>query len=193
MRKHKKLIVSEEYVHIFDTFPFVIVFHYNNTVVDSFSLEKKKQELQQFIENACIQKNIKQIPFINFKVIKNKLMKSSLEKSRYKNIINLFSGPTLLLYTTEANSFICDKIIEWKKKNKNFILLGGKYETNLVSVADLLEITKISLNKEDEIVKNISFINSSVVQLTQSLSQNQVSILNLLQVLSQKEDSKKIL
>lgn len=186
MKKQKKFLVSEEYIKIFNTFPFVVAFHYNHLSINDNFLDKKKQELQQLIETISIENKIKNSS-VYLKVIKNKLMQSSLKKSKYKNISTLFSGPTLLLYITIASPIICEKILEWKKNDDNFIFLGGKYENDLISVNDLIEITKLSKTKEESIVKKIAVLNNPVMELIHILSQNQLQTLNTLQMIKKEE------
>nr|AGH24325.1 ribosomal protein L10 [Reclinomonas americana ATCC 50283] len=184
MKKQKKFLVSEEYIQIFNTFPFIIAFHYNHLVINDSVLEKKKQELQQLIEkmNIGVEKSS-----VHLKVVKNKLMQSSLKKSKYKNISTLFSGPTLLLYTTIASPVVCEQILEWKKNDDNFIFLGGKYENDLISVNDLVEITKLSKSKEESIIKTIGILNNPIIELLNVLSQNQLETLNTLQMIKKEE------
>lgn len=186
MKKQKKFLVSEEYIKIFNTFPFIVAFHYNHLVINDSFLEKKKQELQQLLETISVDKKIDKSS-VHLKVIKNKLMQSSLKKSKYKNISTLFSGPTLLLYVTTASPIICEKILEWKTNDENFIFLGGKYENDLISVNDLIEITKLSKTKEESVINNIALLNNPMIELISILSQNQLQILNTLQMIKKEE------
>nr|AGH24258.1 ribosomal protein L10 [Reclinomonas americana ATCC 50633] len=183
MKKQKKFLVSEEYIKIFNTFPFIVAFHYNHLVINDSVLETKKQELQQLLETICV----KEKPSVNLKVVKNKLMQSSLKKSKYRNISTLFSGPTILLYLTIASPVICEKLLEWKKNDDNFIFLGGKYEDDLISVNDLIEITKLSKTIEEGIVKKITLLNNPMMELINVLSQNQLQTLNTLQMIKKEE------
>nr|AGH24392.1 ribosomal protein L10 [Reclinomonas americana ATCC 50284] len=183
MKKQKKFLVSEEYIQIFNTFPFIVAFHYNHLVINDSVLETKKQELQQLLETVCV----KEKPSVNLKVVKNKLMQSSLKKSKYRNISTLFSGPTILLYLTIASPVICEKLLEWKKNDDNFIFLGGKYEDDLISVNDLIEITKLSKTIEEGIVKKMTLLNNPMMELINILSQNQLQTLNTLQMIKKEE------
>jgi ribosomal protein L10 len=187
VKKQKKFLVSEEYIKIFNTFPFIVAFHYNHLVISDSILDKKKQELQELLETICVGEKKIEKPSVNLKVVKNKLMQSSLKKSKYRNISNLFSGPTLLLYITKASPIICEKILEWKKTDDNFIFLGGKYEDDLISVNDLVEITQQSKTKEEGIIKNISLLNNPLMELINVLSQNQLETLNTLQMIKKEE------
>lgn len=188
MKKDKKYLVSEEYISIFNNNPLIFVFHYNHLTLNDITLEKKKQELSLFLEDSYKKENLIGLPEMNFKVIKNKLMKSSLKKSQYRNMVPLFSGPTLLLYISKVTPFICKQIFEWKKKDVTFTFLGGKYDNDLISYSDFMEITQLSNNHVNEVAKQISFLNSPVLQLIQVLSSNQYSMVNTLETISNKSE-----
>ena len=83
-----------------------------------------------------------------FKVTKNRLAKLALADTQYKNIADLFSGPTAVAYS--ADPVAPAKIsVEFEKKFKNFKILGGSFE------GDKIDLEKInflgSLPSLDEI------------------------------------------
>ena len=83
-----------------------------------------------------------------FKVTKNRLAKLALADTQYKNIADLFRGPTAVAYS--ADPVTPAKIsVEFEKKFKNFKILGGSFE------GDKIDLEKInflgSLPSLDEI------------------------------------------
>ena len=61
---------------------------------------------------------------IQFKITKNRITKLALEKTKCKDLVNLFTGPTAVAFSNDA--IISARILsKFAKDNKNLKLLGG--------------------------------------------------------------------
>ena len=61
---------------------------------------------------------------IQFKITKNRITKLALEKTKCKDLSNLFTGPTAVAFSSDA--IISARILsKFSKKNENLKLLGG--------------------------------------------------------------------
>ena len=83
---------------------------------------------------ACDQKNLK------LKVIPNKLATKALEDTKYRNISNLFHGPTLLAYGEPQFISNLFKIV---KSTDKLLLVGGVFEDELMTPKMLAEMSKL--------------------------------------------------
>ena len=62
-----------------------------------------------------------------FKITKNRLTKLALADTQYKSIIDLFSGPTAIAYSSDP--VVPAKVaVNFEKKLKNFKIIGGSFE-----------------------------------------------------------------
>ena len=61
---------------------------------------------------------------IQFKITRNRITKLALEKTKCKNLSNLFTGPTAVAFSKDA--IMSARILsKFSKENKNLKLLGG--------------------------------------------------------------------
>ena len=61
-----------------------------------------------------------------FKVTKNRLTKIALAETQFKDIADLFTGPTAVAYSDDAIA-PAKVAVNFEKKYKNFKILGGAY------------------------------------------------------------------
>ena len=72
-----------------------------------------------------------------FKITKNRLTKLALADTQYKSIIDLFSGPTAIAYSSDP--VIPAKVaVNFEKKLKNFKIIGGSFE------GEQIDLTRIN-------------------------------------------------
>ena len=71
---------------------------------------------------------------IQFKITKNRITKLALEKSKCKDLSNLFTGPTAVALSDDAISSA--KILtKFSKENENLKILGGIMGKKILDVA----------------------------------------------------------
>ena len=106
-KEQKKQYIDEMSKH-FDKSEAVIVTHYQGLTVSQLDDLRKKMR-----EHG-----------IKFKITKNRITKLALEKTKCKDISNLFSGPTAVALSEDA--ITSAKILsKFSKENENLKILGG--------------------------------------------------------------------
>ena len=79
---------------------------------------------------------------IIFKVTKNRITKLALEKTRCKDLSNLFSGPTAVALSKDA--ITSAKILtNFSKENKNLKILGGIMGNDILDVAGVQNVATL--------------------------------------------------
>ena len=109
-RSEKKEFVQKLKEEI-DTSSSVIVTHYSGLTVD------ESDQLRSEMRNNGAK----------FKVTKNRLTKLALEQTQFKDMTDLFSGPTAIAYS--ENPVAPAKVaVSFEKKLNNFKIIGGGYD-----------------------------------------------------------------
>ena len=123
MNKEQKKNYITEMTANFENSEAVLVTHYQGLTVKQLD-ELRKQMRQQGIQ---------------FKITKNKITKLALEKTKCKDLANLFTGPTAVALSKDAIS--AAKILtKFSKENNNLKILGGimgKEILDVVAVANV--------------------------------------------------------
>ena len=149
-REQKKSYISEMATQ-FENSEAVLVAHYQGLTV------KQLDELRAEMRKHGIQ----------FKVTKNRITKLALEKSKCKNLSNLFTGPTAVALSNDA--IISAKILtKFSKDNTNLKILGGIMGKDILDVAGVANVA--SLPTLDE-------ARAKIVGLLKAPAQKIVSIL----------------
>ena len=149
-KEQKKSYISEMAAH-FENSEAVLVTHYQGLTV------KQLDELRATMRTHGIQ----------FKVTKNRITKLALEKSKCKNLSNLFTGPTAVALSNDA--IISAKILtKFSKDNTNLKILGGIMGKDILDVAGVANVA--SLPTFDE-------ARAKIVGLLKAPAQKIVSIL----------------
>jgi large subunit ribosomal protein L10 len=79
---------------------------------------------------------------IQFKITKNRITKIALEKTKCKELANLFSGATAVAFGNDA--IISARILsKFSKDNENLKLLGGFMDNELLDQAGLQNIANL--------------------------------------------------
>ena len=103
---------------------------------------------------------------IKFKITNNRITKLALEKTRCKDLSNLFSGPTAVALSEDA--ITSAKILtNFSKENQNLKILGGIMGKDLLDVAGVKNIA--TLPTLDEARAKIVGILSSPAQKIASI------------------------
>jgi len=134
-RVSKEKTVSE-FNEIFNNSEIVIIVHYEG--LDALSINS--------LRNETYDKDV------SFKVTKNRLIKLAIEKTQYKNILELFKGPTAIAYSNDIVA--ASKVIyNYSKQNEKLVILGGSLKDKTI---DLEEIKSLAaLPSLDEIRANL--------------------------------------
>ena len=83
-----------------------------------------------------------------FKITKNRLTKLALANTQFESIIDLFSGPTAIAYSSDPVA-PAKVTVDFEKKLKNFKIIGGSFEgkkidqTKINFLATLLSLDDI--------------------------------------------------
>ena len=124
-KEQKKQYIDEMSKH-FDKSEAVIVTHYQGLTVSQLDDLRKKMR-----EHG-----------IKFKITKNRISKLALEKTKCKDISNLFSGPTAV--TLSEDAITSAKILsKFSKENENLKILGGIMGNDILDVAAVQNVATL--------------------------------------------------
>ena len=126
MNKEKKKSYIKEMTAQFEKSEAVLVTHYQGLSV------KQLDNLRKQMREHGIQ----------FKITKNRITKIALEKSRCKDLSNLFTGPTAVALSEDAISSA--KILtKFSKENENLKILGGIMGKEILDVAAVANVATL--------------------------------------------------
>ena len=124
--KEKKQSYIKEMTTQFDKSEAVIVTHYQGLTV------KQLDELRKKMRDHGIQ----------FKITKNRITKLALEKTKCKDLSNLFTGPTAVALSKDA--ITTAKILtNFSKENQNLKILGGIMGGDILDVAGVKNVATL--------------------------------------------------
>ena len=126
MNKDQKKLYIDEMTAQFDKSEAVIVTHYQGLTVSQLDDLRKKMR-----EHG-----------VKFKITKNKITKLALEKTKCKDISNLFTGPTAVAMSEDA--ITSAKILtNFSKENVNLKILGGIMGNDILDVAGVQNVATL--------------------------------------------------
>ena len=126
MNKEKKQSYISEMTTQFDKSEAVIVTHYQGLTVNQLDELRAKMR-----EHGII-----------FKITKNRITKLALEKTRCKELSDLFSGPTAVALSKDA--ITSAKILtNFSKENKNLKILGGIMGDDILDVVGVKNVATL--------------------------------------------------
>ncbi len=126
MNKEKKQNYISEMTTQFDKSEAVIVTHYQGLTVNQLDELRAKMR-----EHGII-----------FKITKNRITKLALEKTKCKDLTNLFTGPTAVALSEDA--IISAKILtNFSKENSNLKILGGIMGNDILDVAGVKNVATL--------------------------------------------------
>ena len=132
-KEQKKSYINEMTAH-FEKFEAVLVTHYQGLSVKQ--LEKLRAKMREH--------------GIHFKVTKNRITKIALEKTKCKDLTNLFTGPTAVALSNDA--ITSAKILtKFSKENENLKILGGIMGKNILDVAAVKNIATLPTLEEAKV------------------------------------------
>ena len=151
MNKQQKQNYIKEMTAQFEASEAVLVTHYQGLTVKQLDELRKEMRAQG----------------IQFKITKNRITKLALEKSRCKDLTNLFSGPTAVALSKDAISSA--KILtKFSKENKNLKILGGIMGKDILDVAGVANVATLPTLDEAR---------AKIVSILRAPGQNIASIL----------------
>ena len=131
MNKEQKKNYITEMTASFENSEAVLVTHYQGLTV------KQLDELRKQMRESGIQ----------FKITKNKITKLALEKTKCKDLSNLFTGPTAVALSKDAISSA--KILtKFSKENNNLKILGGIMGKDILNVAGVAKMATLPTLEE---------------------------------------------
>tara|TARA_Y100000741_G_scaffold7342_1_gene6200 strand:+ start:542 stop:1048 length:507 start_codon:yes stop_codon:yes gene_type:complete len=126
MNKEKKQKYITEMTTQLDKSEAVIVAHYQGLTVKQLDELRAKMREQGII----------------FKITKNRITKLALEKTKCKDLSNLFSGPTAVALSKDA--ITSAKILtNFSKENKSLKILGGIMGNDILDVAGVQNVATL--------------------------------------------------
>ena len=126
MNKEQKKNYITEMTANFENSEAVLVTHYQGLTV------KQLDELRKQMREHDIQ----------FKITKNKITKLALEKTKCKDLANLFTGPTAVALSKDAIS-TAKILTKFSKENNNLKILGGIMGKEILDVAAVANIATL--------------------------------------------------
>ena len=126
MNKEQKKNYIEEIKGFFDKNESVLVTHYQGLTMPQ--LDELRSEMRKH--------------GIMFKITKNRITKIALEKTKCKDLANLFTGPTAVALSEDAISSA--KILtKFAKNNASLKIIGGIMEEEPLSLEDVAKIATL--------------------------------------------------
>ena len=151
MNKEQKKIYIKDMTAQFENSEAVLVTHYQGLTV------KQLDELRTEMRKHGIQ----------FKVTKNRITKLALEKSKCKNLSNLFTGPTAVALSNDA--IMSAKILtKFSKVNANLKILGGIMGKDILDVAGVANVASLPTLDEAR-AKIVGILRSPAQKITSIL------------------------
>ena len=126
MNKEQKKNYITEMTANFENSEAVLVTHYQGLTV------KQLDELRKQMRKQGIQ----------FKITKNRITKLALEKTKCKDLANLFTGPTAVAISKDAIS-TAKILTKFSKENNNLKILGGIMGKEILDVAAVANVATL--------------------------------------------------
>ena len=151
MNKEQKKNYITEMTANFENSEAVLVTHYQGLTVKQLD-ELRKQMREQGIQ---------------FKITKNKITKLALEKTKCKDLANLFTGPTAVALSKDAIS-TAKILTKFSKENNNLKILGGIMGKEILDVAAVANVATLPTLDEAR-AKIIGVLRSSAQKIVSIL------------------------
>ena len=151
MNKEKKKTYIEEMKKFFKNTSSVFVTHYQGLTVKQ--IDELKSEMRKH--------------GILFKITKNRITKLALEKTKCKDLSNLFTGPTAVAFGEDA--IMSARILsKFAKDNENLKLIGGIMDNEILDQAGVLNVANLPTLNEAR-ANIVGILNASASKLVSIL------------------------
>ena len=151
MNKEQKKNYITEMTANFENSEAVLVTHYQGLTVKQLD-ELRKQMREQGIQ---------------FKITKNRITKLALEKTKCKDLANLFTGPTAVALSKDAIS-TAKILTKFSKENNNLKILGGIMGKEILDVVAVANVATLPTLNEAR-AKIIGILRSPAQKITSIL------------------------
>ena len=126
MNKEQKKIYINEMESQFNNNEAILVTHYQGLTMTQ--LDELRSQMREH--------------GIQFKITKNRITKLALEKTKCKDLSNLFTGPTAVAFSNDA--ILSARILsKFAKTNKNLKLLGGVMGSDVLDQAGVQNVANL--------------------------------------------------
>ena len=149
-KEQKKNYITEMTVN-FENSEAVLVTHYQGLTV------KQLDELRKQMRKHGIQ----------FKITKNRITKLALEKTKCKDLANLFTGPTAVALSKDAIS-TAKILTKFSKENNNLKILGGIMGKEILDVVAVANVATLPTLDEAR-AKIVGILRSSAQKIASIL------------------------
>ena len=126
MNKEQKKNYIEEIRAFVEKNDSIMVTHYQG--LNMTQLDKLRSEMRKY--------------GILFKITKNRITKLALEKTKCKELSNLFTGPTAVAFSKDAIS-TAKILTKFSKENKNLKILGGIMGNEILNIDQVNKIATL--------------------------------------------------
>ena len=151
MNKQQKQTYIKEMTDQFESSEAVLVTHYQGLTVKQLDELRKRMR-----EHGII-----------FKITKNRITKLAIEKSKCKDLLNLFTGPTAVAFSKDA--ITSAKILtKFSKENENLKILGGIMGTDILDVDGVKNVATLPTLEEAR-VKIVGILRSPAQKIASIL------------------------
>ena len=151
MNKEQKKNYITEMTANFENSEAVLVTHYQGLTVKQLD-ELRKQMREQGIQ---------------FKITKNRITKLALEKTKCKDLANLFTGPTAVALSKDA-IFAAKILTKFSKENNNLKILGGIMGKEILDVEAVANVATLPTLDEAR-AKIVGILRSSAQKIASIL------------------------
>ena len=151
MNKDQKKTYIEKMTTDIDKSQAVIVTHYQG--LNMPQLDQLRKEMREH--------------GILFKITKNRITKLALEKTKCKDLSNLFTGPTAVAFGEDA--IMSARILsKFAKDNENLKLIGGMMDNEILDQAAVMNVANLPTLEEAR-AKIVGILNASASKLVSIL------------------------
>ncbi|MFA1688918.1 50S ribosomal protein L10 [Candidatus Rickettsia barbariae] len=126
MLRSEKPLAVEDIVNIYKESPSIIITHYHGLTVSQVS------SLRELLKSKEA----------GFKVVKNTLAKIAANQTGLNSIVNLFAGPTAIVYSKEPVE-MAKLVVNFAKANDNLKIIGGIVDNHVLAEHSIKELSKL--------------------------------------------------
>ena len=131
MNKEQKKNYIEEIRGFVENNDSIMITHYQG--LNMIQLDKLRTEMRKY--------------GILFKITKNRITKLALEKTKCKELSNLYTGPTAVAFSKDAIS-TAKILTKFSKENKNLKILGGIMGNEILNIDQVNKIATLPTLEE---------------------------------------------
>ena len=116
---------------------------------------------------------------------RNSLVKVAFKGTNYTSLAEGLNGQTAVIFTSADPAGIAKVLVEFAKKNENFVFCGGVLDKSLLHKEDIKRIADLP-SKEVLIAKLLGTLQSPMTRLARALNGKTTELILILKQLSEK-------